>query len=251
MTTPYTLLRSVLSQMAKTLVVIATDGGANDGKGVEVTGTSDGAVNVNLTGSSGSIGTVNQGTKTADATNAWPVRLYNAAGALLGVQAAAASLPVTLSTENVALYPASLGTKAATSSFAVTLSTENSASLTAGATAAKQDTGNTSLGSIDGKLVTTAIGLNPTSVARGSQAATGSAVALGGSTTYTAGIFIWNSDTANYVTIGTGTPTDGAGTDKVVLGPGQGYTEPTGNLANLKIIAATGSPVVNWIGMTK
>jgi hypothetical protein len=92
---------------------------------------------------------------------------------------------------------------------------------------------------------------NPSSVARGSQAATGSAVALGGATTYTAGIFIWNSDTANYVTVGTGTPTDGAGANKIVLGPGQGYQEPTGDLSALKIIATTGSPVVNWIGMTK
>lgn len=92
---------------------------------------------------------------------------------------------------------------------------------------------------------------NPTSVARGSQAATSSAVALGGSTAYTGGIDIWNSDTSNYVTIGTGTPTDGAGSNKVVLGPGQGYHEPTGDLSALKIIAATGTPVVNWIGSTR
>jgi len=132
-----------------------------------------GGLNVNIAGGSGSIGTVNQGTKTATDSNAWPVRLYNASAALLGVQAAAASLPVTLSTENVALfpaslgakaaaasfavtmstenaalYPASLGTKAAASSFAVTLSTENTATLAAVATATKQDTGNTSLATI-------------------------------------------------------------------------------------------------------
>jgi hypothetical protein len=200
MTTPFTVLRSVLTQWAKTAIVLCTDGGANDGKGVEVTGTSDGAVNVNLAGGGGLSG------------------LATAANQVTGNASLAAILAKIIA---------------------------------APATEAKQDTGNTSLASLDAKLVTNAIGLNPSSAARGSQAATNSAVALGGATTYTAGIFIWNSDTANYVTVGTGTPTDGAGANRVVLGPGQGYQEPTGDLSALKIIAATGSPIVNWIGMTK
>lgn len=90
----------------------------------------------------------------------------------------------------------------------------------------------------------------PSATARGSQAATGSSVALGAATTYTGGIYIWNSDVSLPVFIGTGTITAAAGANKVCLGPGQGYVEPTGDLSALQIIAASGSPIVNWIGLT-
>jgi hypothetical protein len=45
-----TVLRQYLRQGVHSLIVLATDGGANDGKGVEVTGTSDGSINVTLVG---------------------------------------------------------------------------------------------------------------------------------------------------------------------------------------------------------
>ncbi len=91
---------------------------------------------------------------------------------------------------------------------------------------------------------------NPTSVARGSQTATNSAVALGGATAYTGGIDIWNTSTTDRVALGASNVTDAAGSGKIILGPGQGYHEPTGNLAALYIIAASGSPIVSWVGST-
>lgn len=93
---------------------------------------------------------------------------------------------------------------------------------------------------------------NPSSSARGSQTATNTATVLAVSpTAYTGGVDIWNSSTTDSVTIGTGTPADGAGANKTVLGPGQGYHEPSGDLSALKIIAASGAAVVNWVGSTR
>lgn len=63
----------------------------------------NGNLMVTLGGTGASAGAASQGTKTADATNAWPVRLYNATAALLGRTAAAGSLPVVLSTEDLAV----------------------------------------------------------------------------------------------------------------------------------------------------
>lgn len=48
MTTPNTIIRRNLTQSPQTRTLLANDGGANDGKGVEATGTSDGAQNVNV-----------------------------------------------------------------------------------------------------------------------------------------------------------------------------------------------------------
>jgi hypothetical protein len=74
-TSPLTILRQYLRLGVHSLVVLATDGGANDGKGVEITGTSDGSINVNLTG--GAIGgqTVAQGNSNGDPAEAWLVTL--------------------------------------------------------------------------------------------------------------------------------------------------------------------------------
>lgn len=102
------------------------------------------------------------------------------------------------------------------------------------------------------KLVDLMKVFNPSAVSRGSKAATSSAAALSSSkTAFDAGVLIWNADALNYVTIGTGSPTDGPGDDKIVLGAGQGYWDPVADLSTLSIVAATGTPVVSWIGMTK
>lgn len=61
-TSPLTMIRGVFTTWQRLAIVLATDGGANDGKAVELTGTSGGAVNVNVTGSSGSTTVTNDGT---------------------------------------------------------------------------------------------------------------------------------------------------------------------------------------------
>jgi len=64
----------------------------------------DGATSINVTLVGGAVGgqAVAQGDPNADATKGWPVRIFNASGALIGRLAAAASLPVALSNEDQA-----------------------------------------------------------------------------------------------------------------------------------------------------
>jgi hypothetical protein len=125
MTSPFTVLRTVLTQWAKTAIVLCTDGGANDGKGVEVTGTSDGSVNVNLTG--GAVGgqTVAQGDPNAGGAAAWwaqirPSTPYSSAAlepsaVLKNAAGTFRSLTVMLdATAPTGTYYAQLGTASAT-----------------------------------------------------------------------------------------------------------------------------------------
>lgn len=75
MANPRTVQRTNLTESPKSVVILATDGGANDGKGVEATGTSDGSINVNLTG--GAVGgqTVAQGNQNAGGATSWWVQV--------------------------------------------------------------------------------------------------------------------------------------------------------------------------------
>ncbi len=91
---------------------------------------------------------------------------------------------------------------------------------------------------------------NATAAAMGSQAATQSSVALGGSTAYTGGITIWNSDTSLTAFVGLGTITAAAGANKVALGPGQGFHFVKGDLSAIQTIAVAGGPILNWVGYT-
>lgn len=59
---PKILQRVLAATAAKIGIILATDGGANDGKAVEVTGTSDGAVNINLASGSLDVQVTNDGT---------------------------------------------------------------------------------------------------------------------------------------------------------------------------------------------
>jgi|SRR5882672_12425919 len=145
----------------------------------------NGGLNVNLAGGAVGGSTVAQGDPNADATKGWPVRLFNATGQLLGRLAAAASLPVALSTEDFA----ALGAVASQITAAAILAKI----IAAPATEAKQDTAITSLATIaaaqpylkppgsrtaitpsDGTDVTAvaSIGLVVTSIAIGSTLAT-------------------------------------------------------------------------------
>ena len=90
----------------------------------------------------------------------------------------------------------------------------------------------------------------PTSRVLGSVAASQTSTALGSATAYTGGILIWNSDTTLPLFVGVGTITAAPGAAKVCLGPGQGYLEASGDLSALQVIAASGSPVLSWQGMT-
>ncbi len=62
----------------------------------------NGGVLVSLAGGAVGGSTVAQGDPQADATKGWPVRIFGAAGALLGRLAAAGSLPVVFSNEDLA-----------------------------------------------------------------------------------------------------------------------------------------------------
>lgn len=125
-----------------------------------------------------------------------------------------------------------------------------------GATAANQATANTSLASLDAKQPALIGGSspvaikNPSSQAMGSVAASAVSTALGGSTAYTGGIAIWNSDPTISVFVGHGAITAAAGSGKICLGPGQGYLEGTGDLSAIQIIVVSGTPVINWVGYT-
>ncbi len=88
----------------------------------------NGGVLVSLAGGAVGGSTVAQGDPQADATKGWPVRIFNATGALLGRLAAAGSLPVALSTEDAAKVP-SLGTAVMTGSTPVTIATNDTQTL--------------------------------------------------------------------------------------------------------------------------
>ncbi len=91
----------------------------------------------------------------------------------------------------------------------------------------------------------------PAAVALGSQATTGSSVALGGSTAYTGGILISNSDVTLPFFFGTGTITAAVGANKICIGPGQTWWWPAGDLSAVQVISPSGAPIVNWIGLTR
>ncbi len=92
---------------------------------------------------------------------------------------------------------------------------------------------------------------NATAVAMGSRASTQASVPLGDPSAYTGGIYIWNSDTSLSLFVGRGTITAAAGANKVCLGPGMGYVDPSGDLSVIQVIAASGGPIVNWVGITQ
>ncbi len=124
--------------------------------------------------------------------------------------------------------PASVGSKADAASLSVAQSTEDKAVMLS----VKRALTN----------VTTTL---PTSVA-----ATQSSVPLGGATSFTGGILMWNSDTTLTIFVGLGMITAAAGANKVALGPGQGLVWPTGDQSAIQVIAASGGPILNWLGLT-
>lgn len=92
---------------------------------------------------------------------------------------------------------------------------------------------------------------NPTGSTFTSKAASGSSAALAGSpTTYTGGVDFWNSDPSLPLFLGVGTITAAAGANKVCLGPGQGVHWSGADISGLHVIAASGAPILNWVGNT-
>lgn len=92
---------------------------------------------------------------------------------------------------------------------------------------------------------------NASSLAFGSVATGATAAALGGVTTYTGGIIVSNLDTAITIWIGsTSGVTAAVGAGNYPLAPGKDLVLPTGSLADIFAIAASGTPTIGWIGVT-
>jgi hypothetical protein len=91
---------------------------------------------------------------------------------------------------------------------------------------------------------------NPTGTTFTSKAASVTSAALGGASTYTGGVDLWNSDTSIAIFVGVGTITAAAGANKVCLGPGQGVHWSGADVSTLHLISASGTPILSWIGNT-
>lgn len=110
MTNPKIALRSMMAQAAKFMMVLATDGGVNDGKGVDVAGTSDGSINVNITG-----GAVGGQVVTLPPSTPYSSAALEASAVLKGSAGTFRSLTVMLdATAPTGTYYAQLGTASAT-----------------------------------------------------------------------------------------------------------------------------------------
>lgn len=255
MTSPATLLRTFLSMAKESLVILCTDGGANDGKGVEVTGTTDGAINVNVTGSSGS-STVTQGNK-GTAAQAWYAQLYDGAQHALAVgigddvptaailsavkngsgklvaltlarAAAASSLPVALSNEDAAKVPA-LGPTTMAGSTPVTIASDQTAVPVSGTVAL--GAGTAKIGKVTDQ---------PCTIAGVGQKTTGSSGAVTSGVSGAGYLTILNTHTTDGAYLGTGTVDN----TKFLLSAGASVTWPISDVTTVNCFG-TGA-ILSW-----
>jgi hypothetical protein len=91
---------------------------------------------------------------------------------------------------------------------------------------------------------------NATSLAYGSTATSSTAAALGTTTAYTGGLVVTNVDAAITIWLGSSSGVTAGVGAAYPLAAGASVTLPTGDLAGVFAISASGTPTIAWIGVT-